>query len=56
MSVCGPAATADIDPDDTTNDSEGDGFNDAYEILYGSDPDDPNQIPTLGDINGDGCP
>ncbi len=43
-----------VDPDDSTNDLDGDRYTDAYEILIGSNPDDSNSIPDLGNINGDG--
>ncbi len=45
---------AHIDPDDTKADADGDRFTDAYELLMGSDPMNPDSIPTLGDIDGNG--
>ncbi len=42
------------DPDDTNPDTDGDGFLDFYEAVYGSDMLDPNSRPQLGDVNGDG--
>lgn len=35
-------------------DVDGDGFDDAYEILHGSNPNNPAIWPTLGDANNDG--
>ncbi len=35
-------------------DADGDGFDDNYEIFAGSDPNNPQSRPSLGDVNGDG--
>ena len=41
-------------PTPGTGDSDGDGFLDTYEALVGTDFNDPNSVPTLGDVNGNG--
>ena len=50
----GDGLPAHLDPDDNNPDSDGDGFADGYEVLFGSDPEDPDSTPSLGDANGDG--
>jgi hypothetical protein len=35
-------------------DSDGDRYSDAYEVLVGTNPQDANSKPSLGDVNGDG--
>jgi hypothetical protein len=37
-----------------TGDTDGDGFKDFYEVAAGCSPDDPDDFPALGDINGSG--
>jgi len=43
-----------IDPDPTTPDADGDGYSDFYELLFGTDPLDPNSRPSIGDVTGSG--
>ena len=49
----GDGLPASIDPDDNNPDSDGDGFLDGYEVIYGADPLDADSYPALGDVNGD---
>lgn len=43
-----------VDNDPTSNDSDGDGFADFWEIIEGTDPNNENEFPNLGDANDDG--
>jgi hypothetical protein len=40
-----------IDPDNATEDADGDTYTDCYELEYGTDPDNPADKPSLGDLN-----
>ena len=40
-----------IDPNDSSNDTDGDGYRDGYEIIYGYDANNASDVPTLGDVN-----
>lgn len=51
----GDGVPADIDPDDTTNDTDGDRYTDAYELQQGTNPNDSTSKPSLGDANGNGA-
>ena len=50
----GDGLPAIVDPDDNNPDTDGDGFADGYEALFGTDPEDPDSYPSLGDVNVDG--
>ncbi len=50
--VSNPLDTPPVPPG--TGDSDGDGFADFYEVAKGTDPNDPNSYPLLGDINHNG--
>ena len=50
----GDGAPAYLDPDDGNPDTDGDGFADGYELQQLTDPTDPESVPALGDLNGDG--
>lgn len=44
-----------IDPDDTKVDTDGDRYLDAYEYVYGANPNDTASKPRLGDVNRSGA-
>ncbi len=50
----GDGLPASLDPDDANPDFDMDGFSDGYETQSGTDPNDPDSVPALGDINDDG--
>jgi hypothetical protein len=49
------AIVSDATASDPTVDTDGDGFTDAEEIAAGSDPNDPNSVPTTRLEGGGGC-